>query len=126
MTTEEAREILSTVLEYTHIDCDYAYDKADGSVELVPGGEISEALTMAIAALRAQQEAEKNEPLTLDELREMNAPVWCLCKPIEGGNGYWCLCQNGHITTPAGTQYFVSEIPHWVFLRHKPKEESKC
>lgn len=67
-----------------------------------------------------------NEPLTLDELREMNAPVWCLCKPLEGGNGYWCLCQNGHITTPAGSQYFVSEIPHWVFLRHKPKEETKC
>lgn len=32
---------------------------------------------MAISALRAQQEVEKNEPLTLDELREMDGqPVW--------------------------------------------------
>lgn len=65
---------------------------------------------------------EEEKPLTLDELRETNAPVWCLCKPIEGGNGYWCLCRNGFITTPAGSQYRVEEIPHWVFLRNKPKE----
>lgn len=38
------------------------------------------ALEMAIDALRAQQEAEKNEPLTLDELREMDGePVWVVC-----------------------------------------------
>lgn len=86
---------------------------------------VQEFCRMAEGALRAQQERESPKPLTLDELREMNAPIWCLCKPLEGGNGYWCLCQNGHITTPAGTQYFVGEIPHWVFLRHKPKEESK-
>lgn len=86
---------------------------------------VQEFYRLAEAALCAQQERENPKPLTLDELREMNAPVWCLCKPIEGGNGYWCLCQNGRITTPAGTQYFAGEIPHWVFLRHKPKEESK-
>jgi len=32
---------------------------------------IAEALNMALAALQAQAEAEKNEPLTLEELREM-------------------------------------------------------
>lgn len=52
---------------------------------------VAKAFEMAIAALRAQQEAEKNDPLTLEELREMDAPVWCLCNPIEGGNGFWCL-----------------------------------
>ncbi len=36
-----------------------------------------EACEIAIAALRAQQEAEKNDPLTMDELREMDGePVW--------------------------------------------------
>lgn len=36
-----------------------------------------EAVDMAIAALRAQQEAEKNDPLTADELREMEGkPIW--------------------------------------------------
>lgn len=59
------------------------------------------------------QEAAKN----LEELREMDEPVWVACKPIEGGNGYWCLCQHGHIITPAGSIYDVKEIPHWVFYR---------
>jgi hypothetical protein len=62
-----------------------------------------------------------NEPLTLEELREMDEPVWVACKPIEGGNGYWCLCQHGHIITPAGSIYDVKEIPHWVFYRRPPE-----
>ena len=62
-----------------------------------------------------------NEPLTLDELREMDGPVWVACKPIEGGNGYWCLCQRGNIVTPAGRIFNVKEIPHWVFYRRPPE-----
>lgn len=64
-----------------------------------------------------------NDPLTLEQLREMDAPVWCACKPIEGGNGYWCLCQRGHIITPAGSIFDVNEIPHWVFYRRPPEGE---
>ena len=64
-----------------------------------------------------------NEPLTLEQLREMDEPVWVACKPIEGGNGYWCLCQHGHIITPAGSIYDVKEIPHWVFYRRPPEGE---
>lgn len=66
-----------------------------------------------------------NEPLTLEELREMDEPVWVACKPIEGGNGYWCLCQHGHIITPAGSIYDVKEIPHWVFYRRPPEGEDE-
>jgi hypothetical protein len=66
----------------------------------------------------------QNEPLTLEELREMDEPVWVACKPIEGGNGYWCLCQHGHIITPAGSIYNVKEIPHWVFYRRPPEGEA--
>ena len=69
---------------------------------------------LSAAELRARL---ANEPLTLEELREMDEPVWGACKPIEGGNGYWCLCQHGHIITPAGSIYDVKEIPHWVFYR---------
>lgn len=69
------------------------------------------------------QSNESNEPLTLEELREMDEPVWVACKPIEGGNGYWCLCQHGHIITPAGSIYDVKEIPHWVFYRRPLEEE---
>lgn len=43
-----------------------------------PGTEDTlESLDMALSALRAQQEHEINEPLTLDELRQMEGePVW--------------------------------------------------
>lgn len=64
-----------------------------------------------------------NEPLTLDELRQMDEPVWVACKPIEGGKGYWCLCQHGHIITPAGSIFDVKEIPHWVLYRCPPEED---
>lgn len=77
-----------------------------------------EALNMAIDAL-----SPPNEPLTLEQLREMDEPVWVACKPIEGGNGYWCLCQHGHIITPAGSIYNVKEILHWVFYRRPPEGE---
>lgn len=73
---------------------------------------------LSAAELRARL---ANEPLTLEELREMDEPVWVACKPIEGGNGYWCLCQHGHIITPAGSIYDVKEIPHWVFYRRPPE-----
>ena len=69
---------------------------------------------LSAAELRARM---ANEPLTLEQLREMDEPVWVACKPIEGGNGYWCLCQHGHIITPAGSIYDVKEMPHWVFYR---------
>ena len=76
---------------------------------------------LSAAELRARM---ANEPLTLEQLREMDEPVWVACKPIEGGNGYWCLCQHGHIITPAGSIYDVKEIPHWVFYRRPPEGEA--
>ena len=62
-----------------------------------------------------------NEPLTLKQLRERNKPVWCSCKPIEGGNGYWCLCQYGQIIAPSGNIFDVEEILHWVFYNSPPE-----
>lgn len=64
-----------------------------------------------------------NEPLTLEELREMDEPVWCACKPIEGGNGYWCLCRHGKIIAPSGNIFDVEKISHWTFYRRPPEGE---
>jgi hypothetical protein len=48
--------------------------------------DVAEALDLAIDALRRAQPA--NEPLTLDELREMDGePVWCA-----DGEGHSCYC----------------------------------
>lgn len=82
-----------------------------------------QALEAAMTALEWAAEMTSGEPLTLEQLREMDGPVWVACKPIRGGNGYWCLCRYGHITTPGGTFFEVGEIPHWVFYRFPPEGE---
>ena len=89
MTTEEAKRRIEEHMVVHHIG-EYPHIK------------LREALSMAIAALRAQQEAEQNEPLTLAELREMDGePVY-----LHGGGEYgeWVLVR-------------VEETG--IFLRHK-------
>ena len=50
---------------------------AIAEVEWVYPIDYAAAFDVAISALRAQQELERNEPLTVDELREMaKEPVW--------------------------------------------------
>ena len=83
-----------------------------------PHLKLKEALDMAIAAL-----SPPNEPLTIEQLREMEDPVWCVCKTVEGFEGFWCLCNHGYILTPARQIFDVKEIPHWVFYRRPPEGE---
>ena len=56
MTREKALETIAVVLQHTETDCDYAYDNADGSVDLLSGQDIADALRLALAALREQAE----------------------------------------------------------------------
>lgn len=70
-----------------------------------------------------EDEGRVNRPLTLKQLREMEYPVWCVCKTVEGFEGFWCLCNHGYILTPARQIFDVKEIPHWVFYRRPPEEE---
>lgn len=74
MTREEAIKHIIT----------YAYYEDDIPLQ------VATALDMAISALRAQQEQESNEPLTLDGLRQMKGePVWIT--PVK---------ESGHIPVP--------------------------
>ena len=84
-----------------------------------PHLKLKEALDMAIAAL-----SPPNEPLTIEQLREMEDPVWCVCKTVEGFEGFWCLSNHGYILTPARQIFDVKEIPHWVFYRRPPEGEA--
>lgn len=61
-----------------------------------------------------------NEPLTLEELREMDepTPVWW------EKAGYWCLCERGFIITPNGNIYEFEEN-NWTFYRRPPEEMLK-
>lgn len=86
---------------------------------------------IALAALRAQQEAE-NEPLTLDELRQMDGePVWM--QPKEKNSGIW-----GFVDTECGLvrifgphergrtfgicRHFKVYGKTWFAYRRKPEE----
>lgn len=59
-----------------------------------------------------------NEPLTLEELREMDepTPVWW------EKAGLWCLCERGFIITPNGNIYEFEEN-NWTFYRRPPEGE---
>lgn len=82
---------------------------------------------MAISALRAQQQAEANEPLTLDELRQMNVePVWF----VHEEHGRWRIMD---VIRGAAREEFIlfdGELSDWMAdygktwlaYRHKPKE----
>lgn len=64
--------------------------------------------------------APENNPLTLDQLKRRNFPVWV---PLEDGTGYWCLCQNGMIVPPSGLPFMAEDRPNWKFLDRNPEQE---
>ena len=61
---------------------------------------------------------EPNEPLMLEELREMDepTPVWW------EKAGYWCLCERGFIIAPNGNIYEFEETDG-TFYRRPPEGE---
>lgn len=76
----------------------------------------------AISLLRTHQDNQPNEPLTLEELREMHEPVW-VSVPVLKNGGYWCLCNGGTIIPPSCQEFDARNIKDWVFYRRPPKEE---
>ena len=89
-------------------------------VTVLDDPEMAEAHRVAISALR-QQEHDRNEPLTLDELSKRNDPVFVPINDFPNG-GYWCLCENGYIIPPSGHGFMAKERPNWVFYSQKPEE----
>lgn len=84
----------------------------------------NEVIDMAIAALCTQQEADKNEPLTLDELRTMNGlPVWVVLdidnmSPIRS-----YAIVDSELECVKGLACFLlfGDYGSWVAYRHQPK-----
>ncbi len=105
--------------------------------KLVSGNFTQEAVTAAyveaLAALRAKQEAEKNDPLTLDELREMDGePVWV--KPLVGWKTepFWAIVHgrdvsDGRLSNDPERCVLSLGDPgaywtDWLAYRRKPEE----
>lgn len=86
------------------------------------------ALKLAIDALRAQAAPPPNDPLTLEELREMDGePVWIESKTAQYGN-YWLIQVDGGIVSfrnRAGYGFRFEEVTDgWSskIYRRKPEE----
>lgn len=83
------------------------------------------ALTMAVSALRAKQEDEKNDPLTLEELRQIDGqPVW-VTSTNNGRGRSWALvdrkyevCREVH----GGLAVFERYGKTWLAYRRPPGE----
>lgn len=89
----------------------------------------SDACEVAVAALREKAEREKNEPLTLDELRKMkDEPVW-VQSPGVPEYGRWAIVAGVDTTDGEKTLYLHNDFTCreygrvWLAYRHKPKEE---
>ncbi len=88
---------------------------------------LTAAYVAGLAALRAQQEAEKNEPLTLDELREMGGePVWVMCLYNKNRSG-WCLVDSdGDVYNDCYSFYDDSYGEAWLAYRRKQEEDTNA
>lgn len=117
MTTEEAISIIERV-EHTESKWPGTEDTLD-------------ALDMAISALRAQHKFESNQPLTMDELRQMDGePVWCEIR-IKGKPPFYGIVHGENVTgfVPGDDKPVNLAITHvgayglaWLAYRHKPEE----
>ena len=87
------------------------------------------------AALRAQQELESNDPLTLDELRQMDGePVWVVTERLKE----WCIVHSHHSDDVIGggiiatrrtaekrVYSYADNGKTWLAYRHKPEEGTR-
>ena len=103
-------------------------------------GENERAINEAIEIVRVAQEAERNEPLTLDELMEMDgepvwvvpgnaSPRWCLVRVLGDKNWKSFDCVDGDRNEWDEDRYAVcgviNEDIEWLAYRRPPKEEQK-
>lgn len=112
MTTKEAIKIIESRLKFL------------ARANITAGESAIDLLKLSLAALRAQEERENPERLTIEQMKNMDCPVWVSYKPIAKGyrNGNWCLCVHGKIITPQRTVFDVEQIPDWKFYRYERKD----
>lgn len=92
---------------------------SNGLVCSVRDGEAEEYHRMFLEMLRAQQEAKKNEPLTLGELREMpGEPYWHVGLQEDSPPPHWTIL-DAHFAQHL-EDYHYGEC--WLAYRRKPEE----
>lgn len=122
MTTEEAIaywEVFQREIDLLYPLCD---ERSKATL-----GEQREPVALALSALRAQQKLESNQPLTMDELRQMEGePVWV----VFGECGDWRIpdfidigAYRGFIRFTDRSSEFLDDYgKDWLAYRHKTEE----
>lgn len=128
MTIEEAIKKFEKQLHSAMVVLDSGFGTSPGECDRVYR-ERKEMAEIALSALRQQETvANRNEPMTLDELRKMDGdPVWVEFQ--DGSGGCWGLVHitvfthivfaNGHFCT-VGKPYYGKT---WLAYRQKPEED---
>lgn len=99
----------------------------DGRVRDINGANAA-ALREAIALLKTHPEAHPNEPLTLEELWEMDGqPVWVVPKmEMEyGATAVWMVVDSAHHMASNSKQFALCGDygTGWIVYRRPPKED---
>ena len=102
---------------------------ANGYVCSLREGETEEYHKMCLSALQEQQQLESNEPLTMDELREMDGePVYIHSDTFPGDCG-WRVVKKASVLdiqfTDCDCLLFTFYGKSWIAYRRKPKEAQK-
>lgn len=88
------------------------------------GHEERVVLREAIALLRTHPDAQPNEPLTVEELREVDeTPVWV--HRLEDNTGFWVIARtrDGKLFTHYGGWFLLQMYEKtWMAYRRPPKE----
>ena len=107
MTREDAIKILEYPVKKWSMEWDERED----------GLSYYEALDMAISALRQQETVtNRNEPLTLDELRKMDGePVWL----VNQNGGRWVIMSGAYLWDSRKNADYGKT---WLAYRQKPEE----
>lgn len=108
-------DIEQTIIDLKAMRAQWRTITLDGVIKHLEG--------LPVAEPGSTRPTQSNNPLTLEELREMDGePVWCaVCNLPKGG--YYCLCDSGVIMTPSGRNFDCKDISDWKFYRRKPDVE---
>lgn len=119
MTVEEAIKVLEREKQCVQRDCDRECLHCD---LVMQAEDILTAYDFSIAAILEHQAAGRNEPLTLDELREMEGePVWYKSL-IASFLDSWGIVMDADTVETYTTYAYCDEYGKtWVAYRNKPK-----
>lgn len=121
MTIEEAIGVLS--LAQNHIGVEYI----NGVENPFMTTRLQCAIDIAISNLCAQQEVEKNEPLTIEELyacRKDCVPIWAVAPLDKGELSGWAFLESTGAVSRNFAFWYAAYGKDWVAYRRPPEKEA--